>query len=81
VEPHLMFPLAHFLPSNVERWVALNWPYSNYRKWGVEKSRVVQQLEDTRLLSEDDMRSLFPKASIHKEKVAGLTKSLVAWRK
>jgi len=75
-----MFPLAQFLPANAEQRIALYWPYSNYRKWGVEKRRVVQLLKDTQLLSERELKTLFPKASIYKEKLAGLTKSLIAYK-
>lgn len=80
VEPHLMFPFAQFLPSKPQQWIAHYWPNSNYRKWGVEKNRIGQLLEDTHLLSENELSKLFPEATIHKEKVAGLTKSLIVWK-
>ena len=81
IEPHLMFPYAQFLPSIAERWVALYWPYSNYRRWGAEKKRTIQFLDKTRLLTEGELRTLFPNSTIYKEKIAGITKSLIAWKK
>ncbi len=80
VEPHLMFPFSQFMPPAMERWIAMNWPGSNYRKWGIEEERVFLFLENTHLLSESELKILFPTSNIFKERVAGFTKSMVAWK-
>lgn len=80
VEPHLQFPFSQFMSSKMEHWIALNWPYSNYRKWGVKSERISEFLGNTRLLTESEMRRLFPGSNIHKEKFFGMSKSFIAWK-
>ncbi len=72
IEPHYQFPFFQFLPGQVQRWLndhfTLGW-----RDRGI--------WEDTRLLSERELRRLFPDAEIHHERLLGLTKSLMAVRR
>jgi SAM-dependent methyltransferase len=71
IEPHYQFPLFQFLPHRVQR--ALNNRFSlGWRKKG--------EWEEINLLSARDLRRLFPDAEIHRERVFGLTKSLMAVR-
>lgn len=72
IEPHYQFPLFQFLPRRVQR--ALNSRFSlGWRKKG--------EWEDITLLTARDLRRLFPDAEIHRERVFGLTKSLMAVRR
>jgi SAM-dependent methyltransferase len=69
VEPHYQTPFFQFLPERAQR--AINARVTlGHRKKG--------HWEHVRLLSASDMRRLFPDAEIHREKVLGLTKSLMA---
>jgi hypothetical protein len=71
IEPHYQFPLFQFLPERVQR--ALNRRFAlGFRPKGT--------FDEITLLSARDMRRLFPDAQIHREKVFGLTKSLMAVR-
>ena len=72
IEPHYQMPLVQFLP---ERWLkALNRRFSmGFRQKG--------SWYETTLLTASDLRRLFPEAEIHREKVFGLTKSLMAVRR
>ena len=72
IEPHYQLPLVQFLPDRLMR--ALN---SRYSFGWREKGR----WEPVTLLSERDMRRLFPDAEIHRERVFGLTKSVMAVRR
>jgi hypothetical protein len=71
IEPHYQLPLFHFLPERVRRALnrrfALGWQTKG--EW-----------EEITLLSARDLRRLFPDATIHRERVFGLTKSLMAVR-
>lgn len=71
VEPHYQLPLFHFLPKRVQRALnrrlTLGWQAKG--EW-----------EEIDLLSARDLRRLFPDATIHRERVFGLTKSLMAIR-
>jgi hypothetical protein len=72
IEPHYQFPLFQFLPHRVQK--ALNNRFSlGWRPRG--------QWEEVNLLSARDLRQLFPDAEIHRERVFGLTKSLMAVRR
>lgn len=72
IEPHYQFPLFHFLPERVQR--ALNRRFTlGWREKG--------HWEETNLLSASDLRRLFPDGEIHRERVLGLTKSLMVVRR
>ena len=72
IEPHYQFPFFQFLPRRLQR--AINGRFSlGWREKG--------HWEDVNLLSARQLRRLFPDAEIHRERVAGLTKSLMAVRR
>lgn len=76
VEPHLLTPLVHFLPKWMRRsllrnftvWGLMTRPSPEYVQGFVEDS--------TRLMTARELR-MFPRAELHRERVAGLTKSLM----
>jgi hypothetical protein len=71
IEPHYQVPLFHFLPVRVRR--ALNKRFTlGFQPKGY--------WEEITLLSARDLKRLFPDARIHRERVFGLTKSLMAVR-
>ncbi len=72
IEPHYQFPLFQFLPHRLQK--ALNKRFS--LGW-----RAKGQWEEVNLLSVRDVKRLFPDAKIHRERVFGLTKSLMAVRR
>lgn len=69
IEPHYQFPLFQFLPSRIQRFinrhVTLGW-------------REKGNWEPVNLLTRRSLQQLFPDAEIHREKLFGLTKSLMA---
>jgi len=72
IEPHYQFPFFQFFPERVQR--ALNQRFSlGWRDKG--------HWEEVNLLSARQLRKLFPDAEIHRERVFGLTKSLMAVRR
>ncbi len=72
IEPHYQLPFFQFLPRRVRmalnRRFSLGWQGKGH--W-----------EEITLLSAGDLRRLFPDAEIRREKVFGLTKSLIAVRR
>jgi 2-polyprenyl-3-methyl-5-hydroxy-6-metoxy-1,4-benzoquinol methylase len=72
IEPHYQLPFFQFLPKPAQRWLnrkfTLGWQ---------EKGR----WEDIELLSARDLLRLFPDSVIHRERIFGLTKSLMAVRR
>ena len=72
IEPHYQLPLFQFLPKRVQR--ALNGRFTlGWQERG--------QWEEITLLSVKELKRLFPDAEIHRERVFGLTKSLMAVRR
>jgi Methyltransferase domain len=81
LEAHFLFPFFQYLPPAVQKRVALAWPLSHYRRAAVAPDLILAELGRLRLLDRDDLRALFPQAEIFAETVAGLPKSLVAYRR
>lgn len=72
IEPHYQLPLVQFLPERLMR--ALNRRFSfGWREKG--------RWEPITLLGARELRRLFPDAEIHRERLFGLTKSLMAVRR
>ena len=71
IEPHYQLPLFQFVPQSIRRVinarVTLGWEQKG-------------NSAEITLLSARDLRRLFPDADIHKERLFGLTKSLMAVR-
>lgn len=77
VEPHFLGLGVQFLPRR------LAVPYARYvSAWGLFNRRsddeANEALDDIRLLTPREMRTLFPGSRIRRERVLGLTKSLIA---
>lgn len=79
VEPHFRFPCFHWLPEQVraELLMRMNLGFGGKRPCYDSAMRGVQSAV---LLSRKQMRHLFPDAQLLDERVAGLTKSLMAVR-
>ncbi len=72
IEPHYQLPFVQFLPERVMK--ALNRRFSfGWREKG--------RWEPIRLLDAGELRRLFPEAEIHRERLFGLTKSLMVVRR
>jgi len=81
VEQHLLTPLVHWLPKRWQRaivprftvWAALAKVTPDRRRFYLE-----HYLSDVRLLGAVELRELFPGAKLIRERVCGITKSLIA---
>ena len=81
LEPHLLTPFLHYLPRPLQAqlvrhwtvWDAVERPSPDRREFYIN-----HYLEDIRLLSASQLSALFPAAQIRRERILGLTKSLIA---
>lgn len=78
IEPHFLAPGFQFLPLKLRVAAVLVWPIK--RGTAVDRAGAMRKALSIELLSETEFRHLFPSAQIRREKVAGLTKSLIAVR-
>ena len=79
VEPHVIGLWVHYLPKTAQKRL-LRW----FTLWGLvtrpSEEQIQSFLSEVRLLSEDEMRSLFPDAVIHAERFLGWKKSFIAYK-
>jgi hypothetical protein len=75
LEPHFLFPFYQYLPHGARRVIAQRWPFSYPKLLDLDP---IFEAEHIWLLAYFDMVSLFPDGKILREKVMGLTKSLIA---
>mgnify|MGYP003674687417 CR=1 FL=1 len=79
VEPHLLTPWVHHRSlAWQKRWLKRISVRSWLDRW--QQSDVDAHLAEVRLISESEMRVLFPDCAIIKERFLGLTKSYIAFR-
>jgi len=78
VEPHYLFPGYQFLPIAARARLARSWPLIHTP--AVDWRGGVGIALEVELLGLTELRYLFPEAKIHHERLAGLTKSLIAIR-
>lgn len=78
LEPHFMLPGFQFLPTAAR--VALVRRFAlGYHDALPDPAAARRAVEEIRLLSARELRELFPGARLYRERVLGLTKSLVAY--
>ncbi len=78
LEPHYLVPCFQFFPVRLQveliRHLNLGW----YRKIP-DRSRAEAHVRSHRLLTEAELTQLFPEGALYREKIFGLTKSLIAY--
>jgi hypothetical protein len=80
IEPHLLALFVHWLPRS---WHKRFLPLFSIRGWfrKGDDVEVGKLIDEVRLLSITEMKQLFPDCEIHRERVFGFVKSLIAVRK
>lgn len=80
LEPHWMFPGMQFLPLPARASISARWPLAHESFRGRTRQQAVDDVLRVELVGATEMRSLFPESELYRERVAGITKSLVAIR-
>lgn len=78
VEPHWLFPFMQFLPVPARARVARSWPLVHTLPASHEEA--VKDVQWTELIGICELRSYFPDSRVVRERLGGLTKSIVAVR-
>jgi hypothetical protein len=77
IEPHFLLPWFQYLPVGTRTWLLNKFDVGWYRRIP-DRSAARAEVESIQLLTRKRFSDLFPEATIHDEKFAGLTKSFVA---
>ena len=77
IEPHFNFPMFQFLPLFMRKRIAVVWPFSYIKRWGIAHGTFIRNL---RLLTVEEMRTLFPNGQLLEEHLFGFVKSIIAYR-
>ena len=77
VEPHYLLPFFQFTPNWFKNIILTKTKISRLRKW--DKSFANQYIEEIRLISEKEIKILFPKSKIYYEKFLGMNKSFTMY--
>ena len=79
VEPHLMTPLIHYLSQGLQKKLL-----RYFTIWGLvtkpSRDQIDIFLRTTRLLTEKELKQLFPDGTFYREKFFGFTKSFVVYK-
>jgi ubiquinone/menaquinone biosynthesis C-methylase UbiE len=77
LEPHFFIPFFYLIPENLKFFVVKNLSL----KWWLKPdkdSKIKSWIKSIRLLDEGEMKNIFKKGFVHREKFLGLTKSLIS---
>lgn len=75
IEPHYRIPFFNFLPRSLAYWILTKTRWSLGQKWKPEDAKVT--MDEIRLLSKSEFKSLFSGASLYTEKLFFLRKSFI----
>ena len=78
IEPHFLFPFFQFLPLPLRVFLVRHFDMGWYTK-AANRREAVELARSVRLLTERELRRMFPRARIYKEKFLGLNKSFIAY--
>lgn len=76
IEPHWLFPGMQLLPIAARGQIAAHWPLAHTMPDSSESA--FSGVQWTELVGIAEMRTYFPGSVIHRERMAGLVKSLIA---
>jgi hypothetical protein len=80
IEPHFLFPFFQFLPLSLKVFLVRHFDLGFYARGAIpDKRRAVEIVSSIRLLTERELRNLFPEGTMYKEKLFGMTKSFIVY--
>ena len=78
LEPHFLTPGFQYLPLGARAWLVSHFSLGWYPRIA-DRAQARREVEQIVLLSERQVRTLFPDAEIYRERLLGVTKSFVAY--
>ena len=77
IEPHYLLPFFNIVPEKIKYLILTKTKLSRLKTW--DKNFAKQYIKEIRLLSEKEMKTLFPKSKIYFEKFLGMNKSFTMY--
>lgn len=78
IEPHFFFPGFQFLPVKTRVWLVQHFALGWFPRMP-DEAKARQEVTQIRLLTEREVRRLFPSATLARERFAGLTVGFLAY--
>ena len=78
IEPHWLFPLFQFFPKSVKIFLTKNFKLGHIGK--LPENEAIDVVNEVRLLTEKEMKALFPDGQVYREYFFGLVKSVTMYR-
>lgn len=78
IEPHWAFPCFQFLPFRTRVFLTRNFDIGHFKKANSDEE-AIRRVSEVKLLTEEQMKKLFPSGKVYREKFLGLTKSIVMY--
>ena len=78
IEPHWLVPFFQFLPFKLKVTLTRNFNLGNYKK-SKTREAAIRRVNEVQLLTEKEMKTLFPEGMVYREKFLGLTKSITLY--
>jgi hypothetical protein len=75
VEPHWLFPFFHYLPFDTRVLFDRKFSLGHYQR-SVTQHAAVERVSEVKLLTERQMKQLFPEGQVYREYCLGLIKSV-----
>ncbi len=75
IEPHWLFPFFQYLPFNVRVFLDRNFNLG-HRKKSSTRAQAIEKVSEVKLLTEREMKKLFPEGQVYREYFLGLIKSV-----
>jgi hypothetical protein len=76
IEPHWLFPGLQFLPQGARAWAIRRWPLSPAQP--ADPQEALRGVLEIELISKTELQFYFPKSKILRERVLGMSKSIIA---
>lgn len=78
LEPHYGVPFFHWLPAPTRLWCHTHMNVGFAKRCGVDEA--IARIDHTRIISRRLLRHVLPDGTHDREKIAGITKSLIVYR-
>jgi len=79
IEPHWLFPFFQFLPFNVKVFLTRNFTLGHIEKTN-NKQKAISIVNEIQLLTEKEMKNIFPDGKVYREQFLGIKKSITMYR-